>query len=182
MDSTAGRLLVASPLIGDPNFERSVILMLEHSDDGALGLVLNNPSQMPLDEMLPQWTPLVSAPSTFFFGGPVSPSSVIALGRVVGSPPADFKPVIGSVGPIDLHDDPTELAYALDQARAFAGYSGWGPRQLESELAVDAWFVVDADPHDAFTTDPHGLWSFVLKRQSGPMSWLANYPEDPRMN
>lgn len=174
--------MVASPLIGDPNFERSVVLMLEHNPSGALGLVLNRPSDTVIDELLPAWVDLASSPDLIFFGGPVSPGSVICLGRALGSTPDDFTPVVGSVGPIDLNRGPDELGMVIDELRIFAGYSGWGPGQLESELSVDAWFVVDADPLDAFFPDPESLWSAVLRRQPGPMAWLANYPVDPRLN
>ena len=173
---------MASPLIGDPNFERSVVLMIEHNTDGALGLVLTNPSQTNVEEMLPAWASLAASPSLFFFGGPVSTESVIGLGRVVGGVTEDFQAVVGNVGPVDLNEEPAGLPYVVEDLRVFAGYSGWGPGQLESELAVDAWFVVDADPGDVFITEPDELWSFVLRRQSGPMAWLANYPFDPKLN
>jgi len=168
--------------MGDPNFERSVVLMLEHNASGALGLVLNRHSDAEVGEMFPAWAGLAAAPDLFFFGGPVSPESVICLGRAVGETTDDFRAAIGSVGPLDLHLDPPDLGMTIDQVRMFAGYSGWGPRQLESELAADAWFVVDADPLDAFFSEPSNLWSAVLRRQPGPMAWLANYPIDPRMN
>lgn len=185
MTSTAGRLLIASPLIGDPNFDRSVILMIEHSDEGALGVVLNNPSDTAVAEMLPDWAPLATGPSVFFFGGPVSPESVIGLGRMApGTAPADegTQFVVGNVTTIDLHLTPDSSAGHIEQVRLFAGYSGWGPGQLDAELALDAWFVVDADDNDVFNTEPGELWSFVFARQPGPMSWLANYPIDPSLN
>ena len=182
MSSTAGRLLIASPLIRDPNFERSVILMIEHNADGALGVVLNNQSDTDVEEMLPAWAKLATAPPLFFFGGPVSPDSVIGLGRIVGGTGEGFHSVVENVGPVDLNENPDELAHKVQEVRVFAGYSGWGPRQLDSELAADAWFVVDADPSDAFITEPTELWSFVLRRQRGPMAWLANYPADPKLN
>ena len=182
MASTAGRLLVASPLIGDPNFERSVILMLEHDETSALGLVLNNPTHTDVAEMIPQWSSFTARPHRFFLGGPVSPESVICLGAVLGGEADSFHTVVGNVGTIDLNHAPSELGLDIDQIRVFAGYSGWGPRQLESELAVDAWFVVDADPNDVFMSDPDELWSMVLARQRGPMAWLANYPHDPKLN
>ena len=181
MASTAGRLLVASPLIGDPHFERSVILMLEHDSTSALGLVLNNPTHTDVAEMIPQWAPFTSRPEKFFLGGPVSPESVICLGSVLGGEADSFRSVVGNVGTIDLNESPEDLGLEIDQIRVFAGYSGWGPRQLESELSMDAWFVVDADVNDVFMSDPDDLWSMVLARQKGPMAWLANYPVDPKL-
>ena len=184
MVDTTGRLLVASPLIGDPNFERSVVLMIEHSSEGALGVVLNNPTQTEVGEMLPAWAPLTARPPVFFLGGPVSPESVICLGLAIGDPSADetFHRVVGNVGTVDLNRAPDELPIEIDEVRLFAGYSGWGAQQLDSELAMDAWFVVDADPGDALMVAPEELWSFVLARQPGPMAWLANYPIDPSLN
>ncbi|MFV2038929.1 MAG: YqgE/AlgH family protein [Acidimicrobiales bacterium] len=182
MDSTAGHLLIASPLMGDPNFARSVVLMIEHSADGAIGVVLNSPSRTTVADMLPPWEGLASRPSVFFMGGPVSPEAVLCLGAALGGAAENFRAVIGNVGMIDLNRSPDELDLELEEIRVFAGYSGWGPKQLETELAADAWFVVDADPHDAFMTEPDELWSFVLARQRGPMAWLSNYPIDPRMN
>lgn len=184
MVDTTGRLLVASPLIGDPNFDRSVILMIEHNAEGALGVVLNNPTRTDVGEMLPAWAPLTARPPVFFLGGPVSPESVICLGQAIGDASADetFHQVVGNLGTIDLNREPDTFPMDLDEVRLFAGYSGWGPSQLESELAMDAWFVVDADPGDALMSSPDELWSFVLARQRGPMAWLANYPIDPSLN
>ena len=182
MESTAGRLLVASPLIGDPNFERSVVLMIEHNGEGALGVVLNNPRETAVLEMLPGWGDQATRPAVFFLGGPVSPESVIALGRILGGADTSFLTVLENVGTIDLNREPDDLDLELAEMRVFAGYSGWGPQQLETELRMDAWFVVDADPHDIFMTEPGELWSFVLRRQRGPMAWLANYPIDPKLN
>jgi len=182
MESTAGKLLVASPLIGDPNFDRSVVLMIEHNDEGALGVVLNNDSNTPVREVLPSWASLAASPDVVFFGGPVSPESVIGLGLKLGGSDLSFRPVVGNAGTVDLNQDPAHLPVELEEMRAFAGYSGWGAQQLDQELRMDAWFVVEADPRDAFMTEPRELWSFVLSRQPGLMAWLANYPYDPKLN
>jgi putative transcriptional regulator len=181
MRSTTGRLLVASPLLGDPNFERSVVLMVEHDAESALGLVLTNPTQTRVADMLPRWSRLLTSPDVFFLGGPVSYESVICLGRSAMNDP-DFPKLVGDVGVVDLNEDPDTYPVPLDEIRVFAGYSGWGSGQLEGELAQDAWFVVDAHPGDAFYQQPDDLWSAVLGRQTGPMSWLANYPTDPSVN
>lgn len=182
MPSTAGRLLVASPLMGDPNFERTIVLMIEHTSEGAIGVVLNSPTETTVGQVLPAWESLASRPGVFFRGGPVDSEAVLCLGATLGGAEDTFHTVVGNVGTIDLNRAPDELDLELEEVRLFAGYSGWGPKQLDMEVASDAWFVVDADPHDAFMTEPDELWSFVLARQSGPMAWLANYPVDPRMN
>ena len=182
MISTTGRLLVASPLMGDPHFERSVILMIQHNEDGAFGVVLNNQSDTSVEKMLPSWSKLASAPASLFLGGPVAPESLIGLARVVEKTNKRFQPLVENVGPIDLDQEQGELYQNVKAIRLFAGYSGWGPKQLETELTLGAWFVLDADPGDAFITEPDQLWSFVLRRQHGPIAWLANYPTNPKLN
>jgi putative transcriptional regulator len=183
MDSLKGRLLVATPLLGDPNFERTVVLLLEHTDDGALGVVLNRPSGYDVADALPEWGRYLLAPEVFFVGGPVSRNSVIALARLRDDLPAHvWEQVLGPVGVLDLSGDPDDLAASVTAVRVFSGYAGWGPEQLESELAEGAWYVVPADPLDAFTDEPEHLWRTVLARQPGDLARVALVPEDPRLN
>jgi len=183
MDTLKGRLLVATPLLGDPNFDRAVILVLEHSDEGALGLVLNRPSGLDVIEPLPEWGRYTRQPEVVFVGGPVSRNSVIALARLGGDIPSSaWEQVLGPVGVLDLSHDPDLLGGSLDAVRVFAGYAGWGPAQLEEEVGEGAWFVVTADPADAFTDDPAHLWRDVLARQPGDLAKVALVPDDPRLN
>ncbi len=180
----AGRLLVANPLLPDPNFDRTVVLLLAYSDDGALGLVLNRPSQMDVGEPLPQWEHLAAEPAVLFFGGPVAHQAVICLARNLPAPPlADsgdaWKEVSPGIGTIDLDQDPDQFAGLVRPVRLFAGYAGWGPGQLEGELQAGAWWVVDAEPEDAFTLEPGDLWKQVLRRQPRPLKYVSWYPEDP---
>lgn len=178
-----GRLLVATPMLDDPNFDRSVVWVLEHGEEGALGVVLNRPSDLPLAEPLPEWSDLAGALPVVFVGGPVSAGSVIGLARVAGDlPPGVWEPVVDSIGVIDLTADPVLLASAVTSLRCFAGYAGWGPEQLESELVEGAWLVVDADPGDPFSEDPRRLWRTVLARQPNPLARLAHVPDDPSLN
>lgn len=182
-DDTTGRLLVASPLIGDPNFERTVVLMIEHNPDGALGLVLNRPMHATVEEVLPQWASLALAPGRFHQGGPVAPDSVIALGwRSATEPVEGFTAVVDPLGTVDLHLPADHYDGRVERFRLFAGYSGWGPGQLEGELAAGAWWVLDALPGDAISAEPSDLWSAALARQSGPIAWFAQYPDDPSLN
>src|SRR3954447_11665506 len=147
--SLRGKLLVATPVLGDPNFNRTVVLVLEHSPDGAVGLVLNRPSDTAVVEPLPQWKALAAEPAVVFVGGPVSRDLVIGLGRrKAGASEAGWSPVVGSVGTLDLDDLDGALA-DVDAVRLFAGYAGWGADQLEGEIAARAWWVVDALPGDA---------------------------------
>jgi len=183
VESLKGRLLVATPLLGDPNFERTVVLLLEHSDEGALGLVLNRPSALDVVEPLPEWVRYTLQPEVVFVGGPVSRNSVIALARLVADLPSGaWEQVIGPVGVLDLSRDPDAVADSVTAVRVFAGYAGWGADQLEIEVADGAWYVVPADPADAFTDEPEHLWRTVLARQAGELSRVALVPEDPSLN
>ncbi len=168
--------------MGDQNFKRSVVLMIEHTHDGAIGLVLNQATDTTTQEILPEWSLYANPIPEIFIGGPVEPNSCLALGRFLGEIDTGHQFIFANVGIIDLSSDPDNLPDSLSEMKIFSGYSGWGPMQLDSELAVDAWFVVDADPFDVFSSNHDELWSLVLRRQKGPMAWLANYPEDPKLN
>jgi putative transcriptional regulator len=178
-DSVRGRLLVATPDLRDPNFSRTVVLMLEHGEDGALGVVLNRPIELSVAEVLPDWAELSSAPGCLFVGGPVAPSAVIGLGR--GDGPV-FQPLFDGLGTLDLDLDPASYAPTMTGLRVFVGYAGWGPRQLEQELSAGGWLVVDLEADDPFSTDPSQLWSTVLRRQGGRVAMFATAPEDPSTN
>jgi putative transcriptional regulator len=181
MSSTAGRLLVANPLLVDPNFSRTVVLMIEHDDDGALGLVLNRPSGTAVGEIIDQWAPLAADPDVFFLGGPVSPDSVICLGRISSAvAPGAGRRVVGNIATVDLDEDPVVAGFA--EVRLFAGYAGWGPGQLDGELGANGWLVVDARPGDALDPDPATMWRRVVARQPGSTAWLATFPEDLAVN
>ena len=178
---TKGRLLVATPPLEDPNFDRTVIYVLEHHDEGALGLVLNRPSPEQLGEPLDGWVDLQTDPSLVFSGGPVETDALIALART--SQPLDdaadhLAPLNGDIASADLAADPALVISAINALRVFRGYSGWGPGQLEDEIEAGAWLVLDPDPSDLFTSDPGDLWRHVLRRQPGRLAWLAQAPDD----
>jgi putative transcriptional regulator len=178
---TKGRLLVATPPLEDPNFDRTVIYVLEHHDEGALGLVLNRPSPEQLGEPLDGWVDLQTDPSLVFSGGPVETDALIALART--SQPLDdagdhLAPLNGDIASADLAADPALVISAINALRVFRGYSGWGPGQLEDEIEAGAWLVLDPDPSDLFTSDPGDLWRNVLRRQPGRLAWLAQAPDD----
>lgn len=183
MTSTAGRLLVAEPMLGDPNFDRTVIFMVEHSEEGALGLVLNRPTDLEVAEALPSWRSLVTEPAVLHVGGPVEAQSGWCLARVrPGAEVAGFVPVLGSLGLLELAPEPGDLSEHVMAARIYAGYSGWGPEQLEQELADDTWIVLDADPADPFLPDGDHLWQHILARQGGSLARLSLFPPDPSLN
>ncbi|HEX6417226.1 MAG TPA: YqgE/AlgH family protein [Acidimicrobiales bacterium] len=181
--STVGQLLIAEPMLGDPNFDRAVVLIIQHDDDGALGVVLNRPTEIEVDDVLDEWAGLVSDPRVIYVGGPVEPNGVLALGRrAPGADVPGWRPVLGSVGTVDLRRGPATLADGLDGIRFFAGYSGWEGGQLEAELAEGAWMVVPAEETDVLAADPDALWRAVLRRQGGKLSMLADFPAHPSLN
>jgi putative transcriptional regulator len=168
--SLKGRLLVAMPILRDANFDRTVVYMLEHSDDGALGLVLNRPSPLTVGEPLPGWVALAGEPRVVFIGGPCQPSGAIGLLERDGD-----------VVAVDLERDPDEGATG-GTLRVFAGHAGWSPGQLEDEIAAGAWIVVDTAPGDVMTDDPDEQWTRVLRRQGGRLAAVAHFPIDPSDN
>jgi len=188
-DPRAGRLLVATPLLEDPNFRRAVVLLVEHEiTEGTLGIVLNRPTQIGVDQVLEQWTDLATEPSVVFKGGPVSPNSALALALIPGTDePAGWRaldgaPALARLGLLDLDAPPRLLAPAVQSLRVYAGYAGWSPGQLEAEIDEGAWYLVAAQPRDVFAADPAKLWREVLRRQEGELAFLATYPDDPGLN
>ena len=179
-----GKVLVAKTDLIDPNFNRTVVLVLAHGDQGALGLVLNRPTITPLGSPLPEWEGLASAPAVVFVGGPVT-QGTICLARVrseVSVPNNGYLPLQGTLGTVDLEGDPASMAPWLEELRIFAGYAGWGAGQLEEELASGAWWALDAEDDDVFSDEPSLLWKRVLRRQGGALAVTAAYPPDPSLN
>ncbi len=185
-----GALLVATPLLDDPNFRRSVVLILEHDEDGGtLGVVLNRPSDISVTQVLPSWDSLVTGPSVLFQGGPVQTDSALALAAVPsGEEPLGWRrlhsptPAVARLGTVDLDAPPEILAGEITQMRIFAGYAGWSAGQLEAEIRQGAWYLVDAEPGDTFHSDPESLWRAVLRRQRNELAFVATFPDDPNMN
>jgi putative transcriptional regulator len=178
--SLKGQLLIAVPALVDPNFRRTVVLVGEHSDDGALGLVLNRASDTTVGEAVPELTALVEGSDHVYVGGPVQPSAIVILADFV-EPERAGSVVFESIGFLPAEADPDELG-ELGRARVFAGYAGWGPGQLDGELEEGSWIVEPAIPDDVFTLEPDELWSEVLKRKGGPFGVLALMPPDPSLN
>jgi putative transcriptional regulator len=185
MDSLRGRLLVAGPTLQDPNFVRTVVLVGEHNDEGALGVVLNRPSDTSVGEAVPDLEDLTGAGDPVHVGGPVQPSAVLVLAEYE-DPEDATQLVTPSVGFLALEDEEERSIHhdvaLLRRARVFAGYAGWGPGQLEDELERDDWIVADAAADDVFDEDAPTLWSRVLDRQGGHLRLLARMPLDPTTN
>lgn len=196
VSSLTGRLLVATPALADPNFDRAVVLLLDHDEEGSLGVVLNRPTPVEVADILEGWGDLAGSPGVVFQGGPVSLDSALGIAVIPGgegpSPssrlrstagdPIAWRRVHGAIGLVDLDAPPELLAPALGSLRIFAGYAGWGPGQLEDELVEGAWYVVESEPGDVSSPDPERLWRSVLRRQRSELAMVATYPDDPSLN
>jgi putative transcriptional regulator len=187
VDSLKGRLVVATPALPDPNFDRTVVLLLAHSEEGAAGVVLNRPSDMHVSEPLPKWDRLAAEPAVVFVGGPVGPGGAICL--AIGAPAepggpmaAGWTPLRPELGTLDLEQDPDEIGAEVEAIRVFAGYAGWGAGQLEREISAGAWFVIPAQTADVISAEPLGLWKQVLRREGGRLAIVAAFPADPELN
>ena len=182
MASLRGKLLVASPAITDPNFRRTVVLLAEHSDEGAMGVVLDRVSEATVGEVVAGLAWLAGEDAEVFVGGPVAPTAVTVLAEFRDPAQAALliEDDLGFI-PAEAEDDDA-LGAAVVRARVFAGHAGWGPGQLEDEIADDGWIVADAQREDCFTADPDGLWETVLRRQGGTFSLIATMPYDPTLN
>jgi putative transcriptional regulator len=175
-----GKLLIASPALVDPNFARSVVLITEHNDEGALGVVLNRPSETAVEQVAPELAELV-AEEPVFIGGPVQPQALVVLAEF-NDPEAAAWIVVADVGFVSAETDHDDLEQAIRRGRVYAGYSGWGAGQLESEIAEDAWIVEPPLPAELFPDDPLALWQDVLARKGGQFALIARMPEDPSLN
>jgi putative transcriptional regulator len=178
VESLAGKLIVSSPALHDPNFRRTVVLMTHHDEDGAMGLVLSRPSPLSVADTVPGLADLPGADQVYV-GGPVQTDVIVALVELE-EPSDEVPPVLGNVGylPGDGETDELEIA----RVRVFAGYSGWGPGQLEAEMDEPSWIVVPAEPEDVFAPDPDELWRTVLHRKGGKYALIATMPFDPSLN
>ena len=184
MQLASGMLLVATPALQDPNFVDTVVLLLDVNDEGALGVVLNRPSQVLVADVLEPWREVVAEPEVLFRGGPVGTDGALAVARLrdPDAAPIGWRPVAGLLGMVDLHT-PTELVDgSVSAMRVFAGYAGWGAGQLAGEVEEGSWYVVTSEAADAFRDDPGELWRDVMRRQPGMLAWHVNRPVDPDMN
>jgi putative transcriptional regulator len=203
-----GCLLVAAPNLVDPNFARTVVLLLACDEEGALGVVLNRPSDTTVAEIVPSWALHASPPGVLFTGGPVQPNAAICVGHHRGDPPpfdlakglpaglagfglrgedeeeffTGYSPLTSAIGTVDLHREPEDIPVELAGLRVFKGYAGWGAAQLEEEIEEGAWFVVEGQPGHILTPSPERLWEQVLREQGGWLAVLARHPVDPSLN
>jgi putative transcriptional regulator len=180
-ETLAGQLLLASPTLRDPNFERTVVLIGLHSDEGAMGVVLNRPSGVTVAEAAPQLEQAVGETAAVYMGGPVQQSSIVFLAEFLDPAPAGVL-VLGRIGFPAPDADIDELSEATERVRVFAGFAGWGEGQLEAEIEEGDWIAQAALPEDVFTDVPEQLWSRVLTRKGGSYALVARMPPDPSVN
>jgi putative transcriptional regulator len=181
VESLKGQVLIAGPDLLDPNFHQTVVLVTEHSEDGAMGLILNRPTDAVVAEVAPELGELVEAGGVVHSGGPVQPQSVIVLGEFE-DPAAAGLIVEGDLGLLGADVDFEDLGSVIRRARVFAGYAGWGPGQLEAEIERDDWITGGAGRDDVFARQSGRLWSTVLVRMGGRYTLLAHMPADPSLN
>jgi putative transcriptional regulator len=184
LEPAAGRLLVATPALGDPQFSRSVVYLLEHDGGGTVGVILNRPSRTPVGQVLPDWHEAVSAvsgPAVVFGGGPVQPDGALCLAQLEGDGPG-VRRVVDGIGTVDLDGDLTTIVGLSSRLRVFAGHAGWSPGQLDAELGEGAWWVVGGNSDDLFSDEPQAMWACVLRRQPPPLNLVSTYPPDPLLN
>jgi putative transcriptional regulator len=180
-ESLSGQLLLASPALLDPNFRRAVVLVGVHSEEGAMGVVLNRPSPVTVGEAVPQLEQAVAERERVYVGGPVQSTSVVFLAEFLDPALAGLL-VLGRIGFPAPDADVDELAEATARTRVFAGYAGWSEGQLDEELEQGDWIADAALPDDVFTEAPEELWSRVLRRKGGSYALIARMPADPRVN
>jgi putative transcriptional regulator len=179
MESARGQLLIAGPALLDPNFWRTVVLVVEHTEEGALGLVLNRPSETVVSDAVPELGEAIGGDDLLFIGGPVQPAAVVVLARF--EDPSDSVLVafddVGVLGGAET----AEVADVIE-ARAFVGHAGWGEGQLDAELERGDWIIEPARRSDVFSDSPRDLWSLVLTRKGGSYALVARMPPDPSWN
>jgi putative transcriptional regulator len=178
-ESLRGQLLIASPALIDPNFRRTVVVVVAHDDDGAVGLVLNRPTDAEVAEAVPELAEVVEPGATVSVGGPVQNESVVVLAEWDDHDEAGAM-VFGDIGLMGANADSERVAAAMRRLRVFAGYAGWGGGQLEAELDEGSWVVEPALEEDVFGAGD--LWANVLRRKGGPFTLVATMPEDPSLN
>ena len=182
MESLRGQLLIASPAVHDPNFRRTVVLIAEHNEAGAMGVILNRPAQVTVAGAVPELEELAEHDEAVHLGGPVGESSVTVLAEFADLDAAALliDDDLGFLG--SQADEHSHLADVVHRARVFAGHAGWEPGQLEAEMEEESWIVEPALREDVFTEDPEGLWSSLLRRKGGEYVVIATMPDDPSLN
>jgi putative transcriptional regulator len=181
VDPLTGQLLVAGPTLPDPNFARTVVLIAEHSETGALGLVLNRPAGFTVGEAVPDLAAALGSDAPMWLGGPVRPQGVLVLAEWDDPEPAAAL-IVGAIGLLGADADAAEVVASARRMRAYAGFAGWGPGQLDAELERDDWILAAARAPDVFCERAEDLWGDILRGKGGRFALMARMPEDPSVN
>ena len=183
---TVGKLLIAEPMLGDPNFDRSVVLMVDHTVEGALGVVLNRPTDLEVATVLGRWSDLAAPPAGAVPGRPVEQDGVLALARRRSSAPrrpaGRWSPVVGDVGTLDLQRDPDVLAPDLAGVRFFAGYRAGGRASWKPSWPTAPGWWSARWPTTCSPATPTPCGGRCCAASRGRVSMLANFPAHPSMN
>jgi putative transcriptional regulator len=178
----SGTLLIAEPFLGDPNFERSVILLCNHNDEGSFGFILNQISKINLQEIQEDEL-YVDMP--LYIGGPVEQNTLHFIHCI----PEQIEGSIPIVSDLSWSGNFEQIKSLLNlgkineqDIRFFAGYSGWSAGQLQDEYDENAWIVTEADADFVFKTPAKNFWREILKKMGGKHKAIAHYPTDPRLN
>lgn len=176
-----GVLLVAPPLLRDPNFWRSVVLLCEHGEDGTIGLILNRPLTLDLKDVLDG----LSGDNLLSLGGPVQQDTL----HFLHSHADMVEEAVEVVDGVHWGGDFEAISYLVESRvasprdlRFFIGYAGWKPGQLEEEISSGGWILARARDELVFSEKPEDLWRATLRRMGGAYAFLANFPADPRVN
>ena len=179
-----GIFLIATPSLRDPNFRQSVILLCEHGAEGALGVVVNRPTEINITEVLPQIPVIEGQRHKVFSGGPVQRNNMLILFRLLEEP-SDTHQVVDGVylgGNVQTLERILEKPSANESFRAFMGYSGWAPGQLENEMQTGSWLTMPANHSLLFEKDPSNLWAETLQALDTNYQIYSDMPVDPTMN
>ncbi|GIW55934.1 MAG: UPF0301 protein [Nitrospiraceae bacterium] len=179
-----GVFLVASPALRDPNFRQTVVLLCEHGPEGALGVVVNRPTAMHIAEALPQVPVLEGQKHVLFAGGPVQTNQIMLLYRL-DQVPENAHHIFDGVclgGDLSVLERILTSSRDNEAFRAYLGYAGWGPGQLEREMETGSWITLPADPAIVFEKDPARIWPDILASLGEPFRRYADMPPDPSLN
>jgi putative transcriptional regulator len=168
-----GRFLIASRQLLDPHFAKTVVLLLEYHKQGAMGLIINRPSDMKLSAVLPEVEELQQRPDTIYLGGPVARTQLLLLIRT-SSPPEGSRHILH-----DIHLSSSQAVIqrmindpeAEERFRVYAGYAGWAPGQLDKEIASGGWHVLRADAETVFDKSAPEIWPELIHRSSAQWVW-----------
>lgn len=180
MVNLKGQLLISGPGLLDQNFRHTVVLIGEHDETGAVGVVLNRSMDVTVEQAVASLSPLTAPGEKLFRGGPVEPNQAVLIAAVADAGILDV-PVFGSVGFL-TGEVPASVRPSVRRARVYLGHAGWGAGQLEAELEDGSWILEEATAEDVFTPDPDALWRRILERKGPPYAAMARVPFDPSTN